>query len=497
MAHDVFVSYSSKDKAIADTIVAAMENNQIRCWYAPRDIQPSEDWGKAITNGILASRVFLIIFSGNANRSQRVLDELNFAVTKEITILPFRIENLEPDGAMGLHLSSRHWLNAYEPSWESHIRKLVKNVSVILETPIDDQQIVVPEGIEKKAKQQKKLSRILAGIAVVAILITAGWFVLPTITRRDDSKYLKFKVALLTDVPSSFIEGVKNLSDLGHEAMVMAEEDLGIKTTLLEAAKLSDLERNLTKAASEGYDLVVGIGFNFTKPMTIVAPEFPDTKFVIVDGVVEGPNVMSLDFAVEEGSFLVGVLAAGMSETGTIGFITALDIPEMEIYEAGYISGAMSINPDIKVVSGFTQSWFDVSACKELALGQYDQGADVIYTAAGSSSLGTIQAAEEKGFWAIGADIDQDSLSPGNVLTSMVIHVDTVVYDAVKAACEGTFEGGLKVYGLAEGGVGYSELKYTRDLIPEDLLIHLDEIESKYFYGEFTIPTTRDEAYSF
>jgi len=177
MAHDVFVSYSTKDKTIADTIVASLEQNQIRCWYAPRDIQASEDWGKAITNGILKSRVFLIIFSGNANQSQRVLDELNFAISKEIVILPFRIEKLEPDGAMGLHLSSRHWLDAYEPTWETHIEKLIKNVSVILETSLDEQQIVVPALIQKKyPKQPKKLPRIAAWIAFGIFLITAGWY---------------------------------------------------------------------------------------------------------------------------------------------------------------------------------------------------------------------------------------------------------------------------------------------------------------------------------
>ena len=186
MTHDVFVSYSTIDKTIADTIVASLEQNQIRCWYAPRDIQASEDWGKAITNGILKSKMFLVIFSGNANQSQRVLDELNFAISKEIVILPFRIEKLEPDGAMGLHLSSRHWLDAYDPSWESHIGKLIKNVSVILETSIDEQQIVVPAHIEKKYKQQpKKLTRIVAWIAVGMFLITAGWYGWSSLNTRD------------------------------------------------------------------------------------------------------------------------------------------------------------------------------------------------------------------------------------------------------------------------------------------------------------------------
>lgn len=122
MAHDVFVSYSTIDKTLTNTIVASMEQNQIRCWYAPRDIKPSDDWGKAISSAIEQSKVFLLIFSGNSNQSQRVLDELNLAISREIPILPLRIENLEPDGAMRLHLSSRHWLDAYDSSWESHIK---------------------------------------------------------------------------------------------------------------------------------------------------------------------------------------------------------------------------------------------------------------------------------------------------------------------------------------------------------------------------------------
>jgi len=177
MAHDVFVSYSSKDKAVADSIVTALELNGIRCWCAPRDIRPSEDWGKSITSAIEGSRVFLMIFSGNANQSQHVLDELLLAINLQIVILPFRIENLDPEGAMKLHLSSRHWLDAFEPYWESHIKPLVKNVSVILETAFEKQQIVLPGDIARKIKEpKKKISRIISGILISAFLITAGWF---------------------------------------------------------------------------------------------------------------------------------------------------------------------------------------------------------------------------------------------------------------------------------------------------------------------------------
>jgi hypothetical protein len=165
MAHDIFVSYSTIDKTITNTIVASLEQNQIRCWYAPRDIKPSEDWGKAISCAIDQSKVFLIIFSGNSNRSQRVLDELNLAISQEIPIIPFRIENLEPEGAMRLHLSSSHWLDAYDASWETHIRKLILTVSSQLETTIAEEDVELPKISAKSQKtlKDKGIRRILIG----------------------------------------------------------------------------------------------------------------------------------------------------------------------------------------------------------------------------------------------------------------------------------------------------------------------------------------------
>jgi len=158
MANDVFVSYSKKDKDITNTIVASLEKNNIRCWYAPRDINPSDDWGKAISNAIQQSKIFLLIFSSNSNQSQHVLDELNFAISQEAAILPIRIENLKPDGALGLHLSSRQWLDAYDLPWENHIRKLIKSVSSNLGSEIDEENILVPEETKRKHKKQKTIN---------------------------------------------------------------------------------------------------------------------------------------------------------------------------------------------------------------------------------------------------------------------------------------------------------------------------------------------------
>lgn len=177
MSHDVFISYSSKDKIVADAIVSAFENNNIRCWYAPRDIKPGADWGEEIAKAVKESPVFLLIFSKHANQSQRVLDELNLAISTEAVILPFRIEKLDPSGAMLLHLSSRHWLDAFAPSWEMHLESLVKSVSSNLETidrDIDDHYVKPDAQYSVQKKGKRRIFGIISVILIIAIAAIVG-----------------------------------------------------------------------------------------------------------------------------------------------------------------------------------------------------------------------------------------------------------------------------------------------------------------------------------
>jgi ABC-type phosphate/phosphonate transport system substrate-binding protein len=175
MPHDVFISYSSKDRVIADAIVSNFEKNGIRCWYAPRDIGPGDDWGEAITKAINASTVFLLIFSGNANTSKHVLDELYYSLNEEKIIIPFRVENLDPSGAMRLHLSSLHWLNAYDPSWEAHIDRLFEAVSANLAKEISQER----EKFALQGKAKAGMPRILLGVVLTAIIALSVIFGLP------------------------------------------------------------------------------------------------------------------------------------------------------------------------------------------------------------------------------------------------------------------------------------------------------------------------------
>ena len=308
----------------------------------------------------------------------------------------------------------------------------------------------------------------------------------------------EFTVAYLTDLGGlAGSDEIKGFSDLGWDAAKMAESELGVPATLLEANELADLEPNLIKLAEEGHELLLCGGFLFTDAVNAVAPKYPDTMFAVVDGYAEGPNVQNIVFASNEGSFLVGAMAAGMSETGTIAFIGGMEGPLIEAFEAGYIAGAKAIDPDIEVLSGYTGSFTDVAAGKELALAQYAQGADVNYAAAGNCQLGMMEAADEQGFWAIGVDVDMDSLYPGTILTSMLKKVDLGAFYTIRDAVEGKFEAGYKSYTAANGTIDYTKNDYVADVVPQELYDAVDALKAKIATGEIVVPMTVAEAEAF
>jgi ABC-type transport system substrate-binding protein len=177
---DVFVSYSSKEKAIADAVVAAHEQAGIRCWYAPRDIKPGADWADSITKAIHECSIMVLIFSKEANRSQRVIDEVNYAISQEKPLLPFRVESSTPTGALSLHLSSRHWLDAYEPGWEEHLERLVKSVALNLEGASETIQISGRSAVPVVGKAGgrnplKTVGYLVAGLIVISAIGYFGW----------------------------------------------------------------------------------------------------------------------------------------------------------------------------------------------------------------------------------------------------------------------------------------------------------------------------------
>ena len=340
----------------------------------------------------------------------------------------------------------------------------------------------------------KKIS-IFVSVLVVLMLAISACAPKPKEAAGDDV----FKVAYLTDLGGlAGSDEMKGFSDLGWDAVLMAEaEGLPIQKTLLEANELADLEPNLIKMAEEGNDLIIGGGFLFTDAVNAVAPQYPDTWFAVIDGYAEGPNVQNIVFASNEGSFLVGALAAGMTETGTIAFIGGMEGPLIEAFEAGYIAGARAIDPEIVVLSGYTGSFTDVAAGKELALAQYAQGGDVNYAAAGACVFGAIEAAKENGFWAVGVDTDMDALAPGSVLSSMLKKVDVGTLLTIRDAVNGIFEPGYKSYSLADGTIDYTKNEWVAGDVPAELYEAVDALAEMIKAGEIVVPMTVAEAVTF
>lgn len=257
----------------------------------------------------------------------------------------------------------------------------------------------------------------------------------------------------------------------------------------LEMQSEAQREQALRRLAEAGANPVVMTGFAFGDVLNKVAPDFPDTKFAIVDMVVEQPNVKSVVFNEHEGSYLVGMLAAMASKTGTVGFIGGMDIPLIRKFGCGYAEGVKAVNPDAKIVVNFTgttpAAWNDPVKGAELAKGQKAQGADVIYAAAGGTGVGVLQAAADEGILSIGVDSNQNYLHPGQVLTSMLKRVDNAVYEAFK---EGTdLKTGINVMGLANDGVGYALDDNNRPLITAEMEETVNAAAGKIKGGELTV----------
>lgn len=293
--------------------------------------------------------------------------------------------------------------------------------------------------------------------------------------------------------------GDKSFNDGAWLGGQRAEKELGARVRYIEPGEGSDREAGLRLLAAEGDDLVVGVGFIFTDDLTGLAKEYKDTRFAGVDFSVGDtpppPNLLALKFREEEGSFLVGAIAALVGNSKKVGFVGGMDIPLIHKFEAGYRAGVRHVCPDCTVVAQYAgvtpEAFANPGKGKELALSQYAQGVNVIFHASGSTGLGVFEAARRQGRYAIGVDADQWNEAPGHVLTSMVKGVDAAVLDAAKRVEDGTFQGGVRSYGLAEGGVGYVYDANNRHLIPDAVRARVEQLKADIIAGRIQVPSTR------
>lgn len=275
------------------------------------------------------------------------------------------------------------------------------------------------------------------------------------------------------------------------EGVRRAAEDFPIVLRDVEPGDPTSIEPAMRAFAERDYDLVIGVGFAQTDIMKSVAEDYPKTSFAIIDGVIERPNVASLVFKEHEGSYLVGMIAGRTTKTGVVGFIGGMDIPLIHRFQKGYEEGVKAVRPDARVITNYVgvtdHAWNNPGKGKELAVAQIGKGADVIFTAAGNSGLGAFDAAEQYGKLVIGVDSNQNWVKPGYVLTSMVKRVDNAVYQIIENKINGTFEGGIHVYGLENEGVGYSLDEHNRHLISPELLREVEEAKAKIIRGDIVV----------
>ena len=298
----------------------------------------------------------------------------------------------------------------------------------------------------------------------------------------------EFSPAVIFDMGGKFDKSFNEAAYTGAERF---KKETGIAYREFEVTHETQREQAQRNMARRGSQIVVGIGFSQASAIEKVAKEFPGTKFTIIDGVVDLPNVQSIVFKEHEGSFLVGMAAAMASKTGKIGFVGGMDIPLIRKFALGYEEGARYVNPRIEIFQNMTgttpAAWNDPTRGGELARSQFDRGADVVYAAAGATGLGVLQAARDKGRLAIGVDSNQNHLHPGTVLTSMIKRVDLAVYEAMKTAREGTWKAGVRTLGVADNGVGWALDQYNRSLITPEMERRLGQARADIVAGKIKV----------
>ena len=300
--------------------------------------------------------------------------------------------------------------------------------------------------------------------------------------------------------------GDESYNDLALQGFERGLEASGVDGTTIESDDVvGQGEQILRRAGDGGLGLVIDLEYSHAEVLPRVAADYQDTKWVLVNAEAAGDNVASVLFQEQEGSYLAGALAAMHTTSGTdpqtnpepvIGVIGGTEGAGIDKFLVGFMQGALSVNPDTRVLVAYSNDFGDPTKGQQLAQSMFDQGADIIYAVAGGTGSGVIQAAQAAGHYAIGVDTDQDSLAPGNVLTSMLKKTDVAMETVIAQYADGSFPGGETIsLGLAQDGVGLTEFEHTRDAIGEETFTRLAEIEEQIISGEIEVWNVVEQGY--
>ena len=284
----------------------------------------------------------------------------------------------------------------------------------------------------------------------------------------------------------------KSFNEAAYRGAKRFTKETGISVREFEVTNETQRVQAFANMARRGASIIVGVGFTQRAALEAVARQYPAKQFTLIDTTSDLPNVQSVVFREQEGSFLVGVLAALASKSHKLGFVGGMDIPLIRRFAAGYAAGARYADPAVQVLVNMTgttpAAWQDPARGAELARSQFDRGADVVYAAAGSTGLGVLQAAADAKQLAIGVDSNQDYLHPGTMLTSMVKRVDRAVYQAYRSAKDGTWKAGIRSLGVAEDGVGFTVDEYNASLVTPEMRAKAEAARADIIAGKIAVP---------
>jgi basic membrane protein A and related proteins len=307
----------------------------------------------------------------------------------------------------------------------------------------------------------------------------------PRADRAATGDHKAFKVALLTPGPIS--DQAWNAA--AYRGLLRIQDSLGAQISHIETKTPAEFDENFRQYGAQGYNLVIGNGFEYQDAVQRVAPDYPQTMYVTTSGDRSGQNWASIDFRFEEGAYLAGMIAGSVTKTDVIGTIGGTELPPVKRGFAGFASGAHAVNPRIRILMSYVGNWDDASAAKEQALAQITQGADVIFQNADAAGLGVFQAAKDsKGVWVIGSNSDQNGIAPAVTLGSVVIDLPHALFMVGQQVRDGLFTPGVITLGAEQQVVKMVINPALGPQIPGLTRVAVDSIQQSMMAGRFVVP---------
>jgi basic membrane protein A len=328
--------------------------------------------------------------------------------------------------------------------------------------------------------------------------LVIGFILVCALPAFHPARAKSLKAIVLTDAAGL---GDKGFNDVCWQGVLRAKKDLGIDAQFLQSREQADYAANIAMAAGRA-DIVVTLGYLFTDLLKEVAPQFPKTRFIHVEGDIDAENVASFDFRSEEGGFMAGLIAGLFTRKMMVGVVSGMDIPPVEAYVSGFRAGVRTAQKtrgkNIEIIVAAAGSFNDPVKGKSLAMAMIDRGADVIFRAAGNTGIGVVEAVKESGgVYMIAEDLDQDAEIPGRVLVSVLKKMDIAVYNAIRDVSEGRFQGGHRWMGVSEGVIDITEMKYSKQLFDPVDLERIEKAKSLLKNNQLSVPGRLTEADSF